>query len=457
MAIKQWLVKIVCFLVRAGIKFFNWLFLKFGFCRKIGALISAIIFKGLVFPIYKFGHYLKYRFLNIYSPAKSKFFYILNKNYFVYFVLALLGSVIVVNNIKAEELREENFGEQTIIYSVISDEESEELTEETGIVAPDEGILSYLDKSWSVENQKIPVSPQADEAEQFATEFSTVTEGGTAVVKPNIIEPVNMGEVAVGTSGSSVVTYIVQEGETVSSIAQKFNISAETILWQNGLGPKSPLKIGDKLEILPVSGVTHSVKRGETVSSIAKKYNIEEDKIIGANNLFDGHDIQISQKLIIPGGKKISPYAAKPKYTATVNVPQVAPISKLFIPPSQIVSGSGMLWPTSVRRITQYFNWRHSAIDIAGPKGTPLYAAEDGTVTFSGWLKGYGYNVYIDHGNGVMTRYGHASKLYVEKGDAVVKGQTIAAMGSTGWSTGSHLHFEVVIAGVRKNPLSYVK
>jgi murein DD-endopeptidase MepM/ murein hydrolase activator NlpD len=172
--------------------------------------------------------------------------------------------------------------------------------------------------------------------------------------------------------------------------------------------------------------------------------------------LFDVNDIKIGQKVIIPGGKLIVPYVSKPNLVQK-NVPTVSPISKLFLPPAQGILSSGMLWPTSARIITQYFSWRHMGLDIAGPKGTPLYAADDGEVVLSGWSTGYGYNVLVDHGNGTRTRYAHNSKLYVEKGDQVVKGQTIAAMGSTGWSTGSHIHFEVIVSGVKKNPLAYVK
>ena len=116
-----------------------------------------------------------------------------------------------------------------------------------------------------------------------------------------------------------------------------------------------------------------------------------------------------------------------------------------------------MKWPTVGHRITQYYSWRHTGLDIANKTGTPLYASEGGTVDYSGWSNGYGYNVLINHGGGKKTRYAHASKLYVKKGDVVSKGEAIAAMGSTGWSTGPHIHFEVIINGVKKNPLNYIK
>ena len=120
--------------------------------------------------------------------------------------------------------------------------------------------------------------------------------------------------------------------------------------------------------------------------------------------------------------------------------------------------GLGMLWPATVRRITQYFNWRHRGIDIAGPTGTLIYAALDGMVEISGWNSGgYGYQIVLRHSNGMKTRYAHSSKLFVSVGQKVTKGEVIALMGSTGRSTGSHLHFEVVVGGVRVNPFLYVK
>jgi murein DD-endopeptidase MepM/ murein hydrolase activator NlpD len=108
-------------------------------------------------------------------------------------------------------------------------------------------------------------------------------------------------------------------------------------------------------------------------------------------------------------------------------------------------------------RITQYFSWSHHAVDIANHVGTPIYAADAGVVETEGWGRGYGNQIVIDHGGGKKTRYGHLSKFYVSKGQEVEKGETIAAMGSTGNSTGPHLHFEVMINGTKYNPLNYVR
>ena len=116
-----------------------------------------------------------------------------------------------------------------------------------------------------------------------------------------------------------------------------------------------------------------------------------------------------------------------------------------------------MNWPTVGHYITQYFSWRHYGVDIANKVGTPIYASDTGVVEYAGWGKGYGNQIVIDHGGGKKTRCGHLSKFYCKVGDEVDKGEAIGAMGSTGWSTGSHLHFEVIINGRKVNPLNYVK
>lgn len=453
MQIKRIVIKILAKTMRGANGFFALLAGRLGFLGRVFQGVGRFCFGGVFFPIYRVVFILKFKARGIYAPAKSKIFFFLSKSFLVHMLIVCIGLSVVLNNIMAQDLREENFGEQTIIYSLVSPDPIEELTEEWSDFSAGEEILSYLDQSATLGSKPVSGTVGGIDTE---LDFSTIIEGGAVVTRPGIISPFNPTDVeqTVESARQGVTVYTVQAGENLSAIAGQFNVSVETILWQNGLTAKSVIRPGDKLEILPTSGVMHKVVRNETVGSIAQKYKVDESVIIAANNLFDGHDIQIAQQLVIPGGKKIVPYVA-PK--AKTNVPQVSSITKLFIPPTGLVSDSGMLWPAGVRRISQYFSWRHAGLDIAGPTGTPIYAAESGTVVFSGWATGYGNSILIDHGNGIRTRYGHASKLYVTKGDEVVKGQTIMAMGSTGWSTGPHLHFEVVVSGGKKNPLSYVK
>jgi LysM repeat protein len=456
MRIKSFFLTITVKIFSKSAKAVGSFFRKLTFLSRFFNFLGKVFFRGGLIPAYKVYYFIKNKVLRVYSPAKSKLFHLLNKTYLTYVFIIILGSTIVLTNISAQELRDESHGENTVVYSIISKEDYEVLTEETVVQNSPTRVLSYLDTTSTSEAVK-SVS-ELDHTEHLVTGITTTTEGGAAIVKPNIIKAVDIADIPNITvaSRTGAISHTVASGDNATSIANKYNVSVETIMWENNLGPKTPLRIGDVLSILPTSGVTHKIAYGENIGSIANKYGIDKEKIVDFNNLFDENDIKKGQSLIIPGGKKVSPYSSPTRYVST-STPRVSSITKLFIPPSSNVSTSGLLWPTSVRRISQYYSWRHKGLDIAGPTGSPLYASDSGTVTLSGWSTGYGYNILIDHGNGYKTRYAHASKLYVGRGDTVVKGQTIADMGSTGWSTGPHIHYEVIVSGVKKNPLSYIK
>lgn len=251
-----------------------------------------------------------------------------------------------------------------------------------------------------------------------------------------------------------VIYYTVKPGDTVSTIARGFGVTVNTILWANNLGAYSLLKIGDKLAIPPQSGLMYTVKKGDTLARIAQTYKIDINRIVETNSL--GDSLSIGQQIILPGAQKIA--TAPIKKPAATSYTGVSVIKDLVSPPAK-PSNTKLAWPAGTTRITQYFSWRHPGLDIADKIGTPLYAAESGKVIISqgGYNGGYGNTIVIDHGGGMKTRYGHASKLYVSVGDTVERGEVIAAMGSTGRSTGSHLHFEVIINGTKYNPLNYIR
>ena len=161
--------------------------------------------------------------------------------------------------------------------------------------------------------------------------------------------------------------------------------------------------------------------------------------------------------IVIPDGKKIaSATVTKPKTTSSYRLSSI--VKDLVKPSAAKPAGNKMQWPTVGYRITQYYSWRHTGLDIGNKVGTPLYAADSGVVEKAGWNSGgYGNMVLINHGGGIKTRYAHASKLYVKVGDHVSKGEAVAAMGSTGRSTGPHIHFEVIINGRLLNPLNYIR
>ena len=264
---------------------------------------------------------------------------------------------------------------------------------------------------------------------------------------------------------NAVIYYTIKNGETISGIAHSFGLSANTILWANNLGPNSLIKPGNQLMILPQNGVLYTVSSGDTLGKIARRYNIDANDLASSNNL--GGRLTIGQKIIIPGGRQIAESTSAPEADTqpekTNSYTGIAVIKNLVKPPKSPEANEGgseggsMLWPTVGHRITQYYSWRHTAVDIANHVGTPVYAAAAGTVEFAGWSTGYGNNIVINHGGGKKTRYAHASKLLVGVGDHVDRGDTIMLMGSTGWSTGPHVHFEVIINGTKYNPLNYIK
>lgn len=235
-------------------------------------------------------------------------------------------------------------------------------------------------------------------------------------------------------SDGNILTYEVEAGDSLQSIADDFGVSVETLLSANNLPKGTKLKVGDKISILPVDGVRHTVKSGDTVKSIAAKYNADEARIIAYNGLSDSGKIAAGQVLTIPGGEYHVPIS--PKYAPTNNIPT-----------QNLPNITGYYGRPANGRLTFGLH-KYNAVDIGGREwcNTPLYAAAAGTIITAdaqGWNGGYGKYIKIAHDNGTITLYAHSSQLLANEGQFVNKGQTIALMGSTGRATGCHVHFEV--------------
>lgn len=251
---------------------------------------------------------------------------------------------------------------------------------------------------------------------------------------------------------SGVLAYTVDAGDTPGAIAARFGVSTNTVLWANGISEGDVIRPGDVLVVLPVSGVLHTAREGDDVTSIAQKYDAKVEEIIARNGLDRDGAIRAGQKLIVPDGQiRVAPRRLAYHQEETPGeAPAVTP------PPLPRVPGIGFLWPVAnSRRISQYFGWRHTALDIADRSRGSARAAADGTVSFSGWLGGYGRLVIVDHGKGMSSYYAHLGKASVAKGQRVSRGEAVGAIGCTGRCTGPHLHFEVRSGGRPVNPLRY--
>lgn len=232
----------------------------------------------------------------------------------------------------------------------------------------------------------------------------------------------------------TISTYIVREGDTLTQIAELFKVSPNTILWANDLPRGSKLRVGEKLVILPITGLRYTVKKGDSIASLSKKYDADPSDIIEYNGLVDG-GLAIGEQIIIPNGEIVAPAPSRSKTAGGIRSSVSVSVSAngYYIRPL----GGGI----KTQGIHGY-----NGVDIAAPVGTPVLASAAGEVIVSrseGWNGGYGRYLVIQHANGSQTLYSHNSQNIVSVGQSVVQGQVIGYIGSSGRSTGSHLHFEI--------------
>jgi murein DD-endopeptidase MepM/ murein hydrolase activator NlpD len=259
--------------------------------------------------------------------------------------------------------------------------------------------------------------------------------------------------------------YLVEKGDSVFSISRQYDLQPESILWANfDVLQDDPqmLSVGVTLNIPPTDGVYYKVKKYDTLEKIAATFRVYVDDIVmwPSNKLdFTNPQIKVGQYLMIPNGtgevrQWIIPDIAKGKSGTLANSKILGP-GACETGDGGAVGTGGFIWPTgNAHKISGNDYWSgHLGIDIAALTGDYILAADSGVVVYAGPIGGgYGNFVMIDHGNGYRTAYGHNSAVLVRCGQSVTKGQTIALAGSTGNSTGPHLHFEVRFYGGFINP-----
>ncbi len=307
-------------------------------------------------------------------------------------------------------------------------------------------LQSNISATSVIQDQKDKDTKKSDTANSDIKQDANVNTSGNALV-PATTGHVSSTDADNGDLFSDQVSvYVVRDGDSINDIAKMFDVSAKYILWTNGLKKGDKLIKDQILVILPVSGIEHTVEKGQTIKNIAKLYKVDVDEITSYNGINEDSKLAIGDTLIIPnadisdeGGdvpsnksKSKTKIKGTQKYQKYYSTHPLKDIANFFINP---VPGA---------RRSQGFH-DNNAVDLAIAKGTPIHAAASGKVVFAamGWNGAFGGLVLINHDNGVQTLYAHQSRIVAHAGDRVSQGEIIGYVGSTGHSTGPHLHFEV--------------
>ena len=324
-------------------------------------IIAIFVFRYFIIHLYRIYFIIKKWLGSIFAPAKNKVIYPLLNKSTIHIILAAIAVAVIANNFVIREIGAEEVGQKTILAAMITSPSDVEIVEtalseiytttdyyrETGVLAARIGSLNEM-------------TTQNNEENEIMT-----TESSAALVKPGLAST-TIGD----RPREKVVYYTVEPGDTVSTIAEKFNVSTNTLLWENKLGPRDYIKPGDKLTILPMSGVSHQVKKGDTIEKIATKYGADADTILEYNKLADASAIEVDQIIIIPGGTMPAP--PKPKWQPTTS-------GLAFIPPSaQASSGTKLQWPTTSHKLINIINgdiWPLILMEITAHQSMLLKAA----------------------------------------------------------------------------------
>jgi LysM repeat protein len=298
----------------------------------------------------------------------------------------------------------------------------------------------------NAQNMVLLAAPlNSDQTTQHATAERSLIEGKALTNENSSVTGVAGASDIPNVNSDRITLYTVHTGDTIELIAKMFGVNANTIRWANDIKKGTPLRKDQVLVIMPISSIKHIVKKGDTLPSIAKLYKLEVFEIADFNSLDSNASLTVGDELIIPDIEGTLADEADKKLTEAEK--KKSDSKKRIIDGTNIkVDTSGYFMRPLVGGIkTQGIHGRNG-VDIASSFGTPILAAASGRVIVSqagGWGGGYGTYIVIQHSNGTQTLYGHLSTNLVSVGQMVSKGEMIGKMGSTGHSTGAHLHFEV--------------
>ena len=247
--------------------------------------------------------------------------------------------------------------------------------------------------------------------------------------------------------------YAIKNGDTLWQIANTFNLNVNTIFGCNKISEGDVLKVGAIVKIPNQDGIFITVKSGQTVEKLAKEYDIYPEAILSANRMTDA-SLKQGASLFLPGARVAVAESGGKTNAVTSRVKSTVSVKK------------GFGWPVAGKISSSYGRRRHpvrgtrdfhTGIDIRAPRGRTIVASAAGKVVHAGWMGGYGRTIVISHPGKITTLYGHCSKLLVKAGANVKRGQAIAQVGSTGVSTGNHVHFEVRSGGRPMNPITVLR
>lgn len=240
----------------------------------------------------------------------------------------------------------------------------------------------------------------------------------------------------------------IRSGDSVWELSKKNGVRTGTLLWANSDIIRDParLPLGKEIVIPNMDAIEVRVKRGETIWSLAKKFSVNAPEIAKFNNLATGAALKPGEKIYVPN----------PNFAI-----------QAVVRAAREENPSGLIWPATYRIVNSEFGFRvhpvrkrrifHEGIDIGGGRGSTVFAAGDGRVSFVGWMRGYGKIIVIRHQDGLTTRYAHLSSTRVTRGQRVEQGQLIGSIGATGLATGPNLHFEIRKNGLPQDPLTYLR